>query len=79
MAVFVESRKGKPILQYNDHRYRKAYKAKNGTRWVCSQNKNCSAFLYINDDDEIIMAHQSHDHPKIQRHKNIYEDQDGKL
>ncbi|XP_049870846.1 uncharacterized protein LOC126370140 [Pectinophora gossypiella] len=62
VAVFIESRRGKTILQYNDHRYRKAYKSKHGVRWVCSIDKNCPAFVYLNDNDEIIMSNQEHTH-----------------
>lgn len=70
-ALFVESRKGKTILQYNGHRYRKAYKSRNGTRWTCSKSKNCTAFLYLNDEDEIIMAHQKHMHPRPVIFENV--------
>lgn len=62
VAFFVESRRGKTILQYNDFRYRRAYKTKHGTRWNCSVYKNCPAFVYINDINEIIMANQDHVH-----------------
>nr|XP_053605960.1 uncharacterized protein LOC128672688 [Plodia interpunctella] len=62
VPVFVQSRKGKTILQFNGHRYRKAYKSKTGVRWVCSVNKQCNAFVYLNDDDEIIMSNQEHSH-----------------
>ncbi|CAH2085765.1 unnamed protein product [Euphydryas editha] len=64
VAMFLESKKGKTILQYDGYRYRKAYKTKNGTRWNCSLKKNCSGFVYLNDQDEIIMTSKYHDHPK---------------
>lgn len=64
VAVFVETKNGKTILQYEGYRYRKAYKTRNGTRWNCSSKKNCSAFVYLNDQDEIIMASKYHDHAK---------------
>ncbi|CAH0723924.1 unnamed protein product, partial [Brenthis ino] len=63
IAMFLESRKGKTILQYDGYRYRKAYKTKNGTRWNCS-SKNCGSFVYLNDQDEIIMTSKYHDHPR---------------
>lgn len=62
VAFFVESRRGKTVLQYNDFRYRRAYKTKHGTRWNCSVYKNCPAFVYINDNNEIIMTNQDHIH-----------------
>lgn len=62
VAFFVESRRGKTVLQYNDFRYRRAYKTKHGTRWNCSVYKNCPAFVYINDHNEIIMTNQDHVH-----------------
>ncbi|KAG6441713.1 hypothetical protein O3G_MSEX001991 [Manduca sexta] len=74
-ALFVDSRKGKTILQYNGHRYRKAYKSRNGTRWTCSKSKNCTAFLYLNDEDEIIMAHQKHLHPRPVIFENVDSEQ----
>ncbi|XP_047531510.1 modifier of mdg4 isoform X3 [Vanessa atalanta] len=68
VAVFLETKKGKTILQYEGYRYRKAYKTKNGTRWNCSSKKNCSGFVYLNDQDEIIMTSKYHDHdtPKLE-------------
>lgn len=62
VAFFVESRRGKTVLQYNDFTYRRAYKTKHGTRWNCSVYKNCPAFVYINDNNEIIMTNQDHVH-----------------
>lgn len=62
VAFFVESRRGKTVLQYNDFRYRRAYKTKHGTRWNCSVYKNCPGFVYINDSNEIIMTNQEHVH-----------------
>lgn len=64
IAVFVESKKGKTILQYEGYRFRKAYKTRNGTRWNCSSKKSCTGFVYLNDNDEIIMASKYHDHAK---------------
>ncbi|KAJ8718884.1 hypothetical protein PYW07_016440 [Mythimna separata] len=75
IALFVESRRGKTVLQYNGHRYRKAYKSRNGTRWNCSLNKNCAAFIFLNDQDEILMSHEEHDHPQPARLENIDTDQ----
>lgn len=79
VALFVQSRRGKTILQYNGHRYRKAYKTRNGTRWNCSQNKNCSAFLFLNDSDEILMSYVKHRHPPPSRLENVDTDQNGKF
>lgn len=79
VALFVESRRGKTVLQYNGHRYRKAYKSKNGVRWNCSLNKNCSAFLFLNDNDEILMSNEDHDHPQSARLENVDTDQTGKI
>ncbi|KAJ2947340.1 hypothetical protein O0L34_g17062 [Tuta absoluta] len=62
--VFIKSNRGTTLLQYNGHRYRKAYVNKNGSRWSCSISKKCSAFVYLNDDDEIIMCSQEHIHSK---------------
>lgn len=78
IALFVESRRGKTVLQYNGHRYRKAYKSRNGTRWNCSLNKNCSAFMFLSDQDEILMSHEEHDHPQPTRLENIDTDQNGR-
>ncbi|XP_047025890.1 uncharacterized protein LOC124634367 [Helicoverpa zea] len=75
VALFVESRRGKTVLQYNGHRYRKAYKSKIGTRWNCSLNKHCTAFLFLNDNDEILMSNEEHDHPQSTRLENIDTDQ----
>ncbi|XP_013184356.2 uncharacterized protein LOC106130133 [Amyelois transitella] len=74
VAMFVQSRKGRTILQYNGHRYRKTYRSKHGIRWVCSVNKQCCAFVYLNDNDEIIMANQEHNHTPT-RVETIDEDQ----
>lgn len=79
VAIFVESRKGKTILQYNGHRYRKSYKSKHGDRWNCSVNKQCGAFLYLNDNDEIIMLNQEHSHSRAARVENVDIDQQGKF
>lgn len=78
IAIFVESRRGKTVLQYKGHRYRKAYKSKNGIRWNCSLNKNCSAFLFLNDNDEILMSNVDHEHPQPSRLENVDTDQTGK-
>ena len=79
MGLFVESRRGKTVLQYNGHRYRKAYKSRNGTRWNCSLNKHCSAFIFLSDQDEILMSHEEHDHPQPTRLENIDTDQNGRF
>lgn len=77
VALFVQSRKGHTILQYNGHRYRKTYRSKHGVRWNCSTNKRCTAFLYLNDNDEIIMANKVHQHDQPVN-ENIDADQTGK-
>ncbi|CAH1635559.1 unnamed protein product [Spodoptera littoralis] len=71
VALLVESRRGKTVLQYNGHRYRQAYKSKSGTRWNCSVNKHCTAFLFINDQDEILMSYEEHDHQRPTRFENV--------
>lgn len=63
-VTFIKLRTGIELLQYNGYRYRKAYKAKSGTRWVCSVDKNCNSFLYVNDDSKIMMTCEQHDHPQ---------------
>lgn len=78
VGLFIESRRGKIVLQYNGHRYRKTYKSKAGTRWNCSLNKNCAAFLFLNDQDEILMSHEDHDHPQPTRLETIDTDQNGR-
>uniref|UniRef100_A0A2H1VS02 SFRICE_021207 n=1 Tax=Spodoptera frugiperda TaxID=7108 RepID=A0A2H1VS02_SPOFR len=75
VALLVESRRGKTVLQYNGHRYRQAYKSKSGTRWNCSVNKHCTAFLFINDQDEILMSYEEHDHQRPTRFENVDADQ----
>ncbi|CAG9787383.1 unnamed protein product [Diatraea saccharalis] len=75
-AVFIKSRRGTTILQYKGRRYRKAYSTKLGNRWICSVNKNCGAFVYLNLDDEIIFANESHSHPKQSILETIDENQD---
>ncbi|KAH9645069.1 hypothetical protein HF086_005614 [Spodoptera exigua] len=75
VALLVESRRGKTVLQYNGHRYRQAYKTKSGTRWNCSVNKHCTAFLFINDQDEILMSYEEHDHHRPTRFENVDTDQ----
>ncbi|KAI8421132.1 hypothetical protein MSG28_008224 [Choristoneura fumiferana] len=62
VALFLQSPRGHTILQYDGHRYRKTYRSKHGVRWNCSTNKRCTAFLYLNDNDEIIMANKTHKH-----------------
>lgn len=79
VALFVESRRGKTVLQYRGHRYRKAYKSRNGTRWNCSLNKNCGAFIYLNDNDEILMSNEDHDHPLPRVDNQVENDQNGNL
>ncbi|XP_061704423.1 uncharacterized protein LOC133515847 [Cydia pomonella] len=74
VALFVESRKGHTILQYGGHRYRKAYRSKHGIRWNCSTDKGCPAFLYLNDNDEIIMSNKIHRH-SLPFNENIDTDQ----
>ncbi|XP_045767801.1 FLYWCH-type zinc finger-containing protein 1-like [Maniola jurtina] len=64
VAMFIKSRKGKIILVYDGYRYRKAYRTKNGVRWACSSKKDCTAFVYLNDNDEILMTSKQHDHPR---------------
>ncbi|XP_032516075.2 uncharacterized protein LOC116769152 [Danaus plexippus] len=73
--MFLETSKGRTVLQYDGYRYRKAYRSKNGTRWNCTC-KNCSAFVYLNDQDEIIMTSKFHDH---QRWNSIAESVDPDL
>ncbi|OWR46288.1 modifier of mdg4, partial [Danaus plexippus plexippus] len=75
IAMFLETSKGRTVLQYDGYRYRKAYRSKNGTRWNCT-SKNCSAFVYLNDQDEIIMTSKFHDH---QRWNSIAESVDPDL
>ncbi|XP_053605959.1 uncharacterized protein LOC128672687 [Plodia interpunctella] len=62
VATFVKSKKGKTILQFNGYRYREAYRTQLGIRWVCSVEKRCNAYVYLNDNDEIIMDNQKHEH-----------------
>lgn len=63
VAMFVNARRGgSKILQFNGHRYRKVYKCKNGHRYVCSTSKNCNAFVLVNEDNEITMAYEIHEH-----------------
>lgn len=62
VAVFLESKNGNTTLQYDGFRYTKAYKTRNGFRWNCSSDKNCGSFVYLNDQDEIIMSSKYHDH-----------------
>lgn len=78
--VFVESRAGTTLLQYKGYRYGKKYKTKRGTRWGCAINKNCSAFLILNRNDEITVANTRHEHGAAKResHERIDENQDGK-
>lgn len=77
VAVFVETNRGKTVLIYNGHRYRKAYGTKNGFRWVCSINKNCNAYLHLNDKDEILMCNQEHHHKKPAKTEYVDADQSG--
>lgn len=72
-AFFVESRRGKTVLQYNDCRYRRAYETKQGTRWNCSVFKNCPGFVYINENNEIIMTNQDHIHDQATAAAAYYE------
>ncbi|KAL0831859.1 hypothetical protein ABMA28_001389 [Loxostege sticticalis] len=76
--VFVESRAGTTLLQYKGYRYGKKYKTKRGTRWGCAINKNCSAFLILNRNDEITVANTRHEHGAAKResHERIDENQD---
>lgn len=67
VAIYVQTNRGKPSLLLNGHKYRKVYKTKNGTRWNCSKSKNCSAFLYVNDIDEVIMSSEEHNHPESEK------------
>ncbi|CAB3235365.1 unnamed protein product [Arctia plantaginis] len=75
-ALYVRSRKGTAVLQYKGHRYRRAYRTKNGTRWNCSLNKNCGAFIYLNDHDEILMSYEEHDHPKRTENRTVVDQND---
>lgn len=76
IAMFVESRRGKTVLQFNGYRYRKLYKNRQGTRWACSAKKTCSAYVYTNDNNEIIITNQSHNHDPPKRCDFIDNDQD---
>lgn len=76
VALYIESSRGKPCLLLNGYKYRKAYKSKFGTRWNCSKNKNCLAYLYLSDNDEITKCHEVHDHPLDEK---IVEDEAGEF
>lgn len=71
VALYIESAKGKPCLLLNGFKYRKAYRAKNGWRWNCSKNKNCLAYLYMSDNEEITKCHEVHDHPMDEKLENV--------
>jgi hypothetical protein len=77
-AIFVTSRRGKKVLQYKGHRYRRTYESKNGIRWMCSVNKLCSASVYLNNRNEIISADDEHEHPPPIRTDHVDEEQTGK-
>lgn len=72
VAVFLESKNGNTILQYNGFRYRKAYKTRNGIRWNCSSDKHCGSFVYLNDQDEIIMSSKDHCHARPYDPSDLY-------
>lgn len=61
-AMFIESRDGKIILEFNKYKFRKVCETKNGSRWNCMHKRECSAFVYLNKDDEIIMTKEEHNH-----------------
>lgn len=62
--MFVDSKKGARIVQYNGFRYRKTYKTKktNETKWQCSAKRSCGAFLTLNENDEITSVNEEHHH-----------------
>ncbi|KAJ0177664.1 hypothetical protein K1T71_006537 [Dendrolimus kikuchii] len=72
---FVVSRKGKTILQYNGHTYRRAYRNKIGNRWICSKNKNCNAYIYTDDDSQVLDAYEEHFHKQFLRHQDVGSDE----
>lgn len=79
-ANFIISRKGRTILQYKDHTYRRIYRNKIGIRWICSKNKNCNAYIYTDDDNKILDACEDHFHEQhIIRHQDVDSDKKGKF
>ncbi|KAG6441712.1 hypothetical protein O3G_MSEX001960 [Manduca sexta] len=71
VAIFLKTHRGSMLLKLNGYKYRKTYKTKHGTRWVCSSNKYCSAHLVVSDMDEIVAACEVHNHNKTKSAKTL--------
>lgn len=74
----VTSRNGKTILKYNGYTYRKSYTNKIGHRWKCSKDKSCSAYIYTDDDNQILEACEDHLHRQYNRHQDVDTGEKGK-
>ncbi|CAK1579133.1 unnamed protein product [Parnassius mnemosyne] len=74
VLLFLETERGKTILQYNDHIYHKANGFKNKTRWICPV-KQCNAFVDLNDKNDIVMTNERHDHKKHKHLEDFHPDE----
>lgn len=62
VILFMESNNGKIVMQYEGYHFFKAYKNKNGEKWICATRKTCPAYVNFNDDNEILTNSLSHNH-----------------
>lgn len=60
--LFLETQKGRTILHYDGHQYRRTNRSSSGTRWQCAASKQCGAHLCLNESNDIIIANPYHDH-----------------
>ncbi|CAK1579116.1 unnamed protein product [Parnassius mnemosyne] len=57
---------------FRDYTYCRHYAVRNGIRWKCSRqsSKNCSAFLLISDNGDILKKNEVHSHEPFQYYCN---------
>ncbi|CAH2040246.1 unnamed protein product, partial [Iphiclides podalirius] len=69
--LFVETKRGTTILHYGGHQYKRGGMSMSGMRWKCAVNKQCGAYLCLDDSNEIVDTNPYHDHDDNQKLETI--------
>ncbi|XP_013137655.1 PREDICTED: protein tramtrack, beta isoform-like isoform X4 [Papilio polytes] len=62
MALVLESKNGKTILHHRGYQYIRSEKTDVGSQWTCAITDKCNAFLFLDNENDIIMSNLNHDH-----------------
>lgn len=78
MALVLESKNGKTILHHRGYQYIRSEKTDVGSQWTCAITDKCNAFLFLDNENDIIMSNLNHDHVESVDWDQIDLDDDGK-